>query len=96
MADPHCAYYYYYYYYWVFATVSTHFMNGTCNIKLGNHRKENIQKRRKIGATDKHTKPTKENCSIGLQPLGILQEIVKYLDTDGHGKHVTKGFRIQL
>jgi hypothetical protein len=31
-----------------FATISTHFKDGTCNIKLGNHRKENIQKRRKI------------------------------------------------
>jgi hypothetical protein len=46
MADPHTAYYYYYYR--VFATISTHFKDGTCNIKLGNHRKENIQKRRKI------------------------------------------------
>jgi len=77
----------YYYYYWVFATVSTHLTDETCNIKLGNHREENIQTEGKlnrklelqtniqnpqrkievkIGATeDKHTKPTKENWSIG-------------------------------
>jgi hypothetical protein len=84
MVNPRSAYYYYYY--WVFARVSTHLTDETCNTKLGDHSEENIQiegklkpklelwtniqnQRRKIevkiGATDKHTKPTKENWSIG-------------------------------
>jgi hypothetical protein len=45
MANPRS---YYYYYYWVFATVSTHLTEGTCNIKLGDHREENTQTEGKL------------------------------------------------
>jgi hypothetical protein len=38
----------YYYFYWVFATVSTHLTDETCNVKLGNHREENIQTEGKL------------------------------------------------